>query len=256
VKKLFRAVFLALLLVTAGSRAQAQYPVYDWTNTTQSIMNSADQIRQWNQYLTQYREQFAMMYAVYQGVKDWRTMSWQDMLSVFELPWFDGISGIDDIRNVAGATGMTLDELMTTYNEVDKIHRMMSDPMYLQNQVYQAKCRLWATLYARVVRRRIALTKMHQKYLKQIQALQTQAQSIQANLEAYAGMDPPPTAAIEILHTKLALINAQIAGNKEAIAAQEANIKRQEEQENNDIQDKIASIDDANSTGNLMPSNQ
>lgn len=244
-KRLMKALLLVFGFTVWTTPVHAGIPVIDLTNIMQSVMNTADQLRYWTQQIKTAREQYAMVTAVAAGLKDWRNMQWSDTLQVFEMPWFDGISGIEDIRNLAAAGGMGLDELQSFFNETNKVQRMMNSPMYRENQLYAAKVRMWSICYTRVVRRRMALVKMHQQYLDDMNRLRAQQRTLQTLLEAETNKEPPSQAVILSLQAKIALISAKMSGDKDAIQSQEEIIKQQEAQEIEDTNEKVGRLDDS-----------
>jgi hypothetical protein len=268
-RRSIRALFLTVaVFLAAGSAtvARGQTPVTDIASIVQSIMNTGQQLQQWYQDIQQARQAYALAYAAYSGVKDWRSYGWMDALQCFELPWFDGIDGIDDVRNLASATGMSVQALQGIFKEVEIINRMKNDKLFMQNQAYQARMKIWSLTYGRVVRRRIALTRMSQQHQKDLQQLQAQEKTIQSQIENLSQQDPPPMAAIQGLQARLAGIQAKINGDNYALQEQIRVCKESEKQDLEQAQsDQMMAETDptflaaaqaaqANFWDNLMPS--
>lgn len=233
-KRKLRCAILALAIFgIAGSvtPAKAQIPVTDIADIVQSIVNTSQELYQWYNQIEGMREQYALAYAAYSGLKDWRNFGWCDALNAFELPWFDGVPGIDDIRNLASATGMSVQQLQNIFAELESIKRMQDDPLYRQNVAYQARVKLWATTYTRAVQRRITLVKMAQQHDKDIQAEQAQLKALQGELQALSSQNPPPSAAIQALNAKIGILQAKMQSDTAYLTSQKDILKQQEDQE-------------------------
>jgi hypothetical protein len=79
-------------------------------------------------------------------------MGWADTLQILQMPWFDGVDGIDEIRNVATLSVMTAGQIDQLWQNLDPDSwksnpRYRSDPWYRNkvNSLYRQSKRARAT---------------------------------------------------------------------------------------------------------------
>jgi len=232
-KKFKRAVLVGVFgVVISGmtaTPAQAGMPVIDVPHITTAITNTANQIAKWSTYISQFRGYYSTFNAVYQGVKNWNEMGWVDLLQLSEMPCFDGLDGIDDIRNICSGVEMSVADLQQIFADMKWFERMMNDPAYAKSEGLRERTRIMRVCAQRSMRRKMAITRVMKNMQRENDRLVRQAKAIQSKIEMYSGMDPAPTATIQGLNAKLLVIQTKMQNNKETLYAQ---LKQMEEQQN------------------------
>ena len=86
-------------------------------------------------------ESLQMFQAAYEGVKNWRNLGWIDTLDLVNLPWFDGVDGIDDIRRLVFAGSMAADQAGSLFADLKGFDQYVSNPRYQNDAWFRAKVR-------------------------------------------------------------------------------------------------------------------
>ena len=213
--------------------AQAGIPVFDWAAIIQRAAQIIEHLTKWTDQLKKMRENYSLAYAAYNGIKNWDQMGWIDILNMTEMPWFDGVEGIEDIRDLSALTEMGVQELMSLYKEMAILDRMANDPKFMANQAARARLQFTRKMSQKRQARRVAFSRQLKKHLKEQDRLLTQAKAIQTQIELKSKMEPAPMGALQALEGKLSLIQVKMTNSKWAIEAQE---KMAAEKERNDIE--------------------
>lgn len=199
-----------LFLVGNGNDLEAGIPVFDYSHIAVAIGNTAKQIKEWQDYIQQFRQYSALMLGTYQGIHSWEGLEWIDSLSLLELPFFDGIDGIEELRDVAAASTMTVQDLAKLYEEIELITRLASDKRYANMVGYQARMSLFRAHSNRVMRIRMLKTRAFQMHQVALNRLLNQQKIIHNLIKEANASNPVPIAKVESLKTKLNLIQTQI----------------------------------------------
>lgn len=230
---------LVLALAGSGQRAEAGIPVIDYTHIMTAIGNTAKEIKEWTDYLNQFRQYYALTMGIYQGVHSWQGMEWLEALSIVELPFFDGIDGIDDLRDVAAGSMMTVQDLQDLYTEIELIQRLETDKRYRNMVAYQGRMTLMRSHWQRVARIRMMVTRALQKHQQDMQTYRSQQKYIQARLEIANAQSPAPQATISTLQAKLQEIQVKIDASSAALQDKLGAIRTKETHDNDVLNAKM-----------------
>ncbi len=222
-------VVATLIVGMTVTPAAAQMAVIDPAHIIQSILGVLNQLQQWYQQIQKMRETYALAYAAYTGLKNWQGLGWVEALQLAELPWFDGVGGIEELRELAAAGTLSIQQLQAIFRESDQIKRMMNDPLYAKSQAYAAKVNLWAAHYSRVVKMRIAMSRTMKGHQDELEKLKSQAQLATAQIQALSGQDPAPIPAIQALQGKLQAILVKIEANQGSMREMKDTLQKKEE---------------------------
>ena len=72
-------------------------------------------------------------------MSDWKNLGWRDTLDIVNMPWFDGVEGIDEVRNVTFLTVMSVDQAMALWDDTDSLSKLKANPRYKSDPWYRAK---------------------------------------------------------------------------------------------------------------------
>jgi len=132
------AIFWITVIPASVTPARA-WTFHDGPAFVQRIAQLAQVLAQWNQIIRSSGEQLMTLKAAYLGLKDWRNCGWIDVLRVADSPWFDGISGIDDIRRGADLTIMDAEQAQQLFDHFTFYNNMLLNPRYEKDPWYRAK---------------------------------------------------------------------------------------------------------------------
>lgn len=211
--------------------AQAGMPVFDWAALLQRAIQIIEHMSKWVDQLKRMRESYSLAFAAYNGIKNWDQMGWVDLLNMAEMPWFDGVEGIDEIRDLCSLTEMGVQELKELYKEMAILDKMANDPKLMANQAARARLEFTRKMSQKRQARRVAFSRQLKRHLKEQDRLLQQAKGIQTQIELKSKLEPVPQGAILSLQGKLNLISAKMQNSKWAIEAQERMAADKERQE-------------------------
>ena len=238
-KKHLRPLVLVLILGGAGAStpARAQIPVTDVAHIIQSIINIAEEIYKWAEYLHTFNQYYSIMQAATHG--DYSMMPWTDILELSNSPWFDGVDGIDDIRQLCTVSGMTVTELQQLYHEYEIFTRMKNDPLFAKSRAYASYQTLTQEIHTRGMRRKVVVAQMMQRHQKEMKRLSDQVKACRDEIARLSAFDQPPASVIAALQGKLAAIQAKMESGKQGLADQ---LQLMRDQEGNELAEARSKI--------------
>lgn len=134
------AVVVAVLAMASllGSAADAQIPVTDGAALLEDIQEFVQVLIQWNEIINTAHSSLQAFRDAYAGLKDWQHLGWVDTLQILQLPWLDGVAGIDEIRNVATLSVMGAGQIDQLWQNVNP-DSWQSNPRYRNDPWYRNK---------------------------------------------------------------------------------------------------------------------
>lgn len=220
VTKLATAFILAALL-TSARPAQAQWAVFDasvFQQTYATVVNTLKQIEQYKQMIQQARESYLLFNSVYAGFKNWQNFGWVEILDMANQPFFDGIQGIDDLRDLGSMSELSVDELMQLFGEAQTIQRLQTDPAYKKSKVRAKMIDQMNEAHQRNRKRKVLYVRALKTHQRELDKLKTQARDLQYELEAASSVQPADAAAIAGIQGKLQVIQVRQETLKDSLA--------------------------------------
>lgn len=151
-KKLLAVLVLSWALLGPKLAHAYVLPVIDGAAIAEDIKEYGQILIQWNELLNTSHSALQAFRDAYSGLRDWKHMGWADTLQILQMPWFDGVDGIDEIRNVATLSVMTAGQIDQLWQNLDPDSwksnpRYRSDPWYRNkvNSLYRQSKRARAT---------------------------------------------------------------------------------------------------------------
>lgn len=237
-KRLVMRGLMGLMLVgmiTAAQPARAQWAVFDASVFAQTLSTAGTVI----ETLKQAQQAYLFANAVYSVVKDPTAFGFVQILDMAQLPIFNGISGIDDLRDFATLTDMTVSELQALFSEFATIQRLMNDPSYRASQTRATLINLMAQASARERARKTAMATAMQQEQKSLNALAVQATKLGNQIQAAANANPVNAGAIAAYQAQLALIQIQEEDLKSGLWAVIKNSETKKEQDEETYQNNM-----------------
>lgn len=231
-KQVLRGLVLALIIAGSGAvtPAKAQIPVTDVLHIIETVAGFAETIGEWVQYYNTFNGYYGVMKAVTSG--NYSMMPWTELFALADAPWFDGLDGIDDIRNLCMVTEMSVTQLEALFREQAIFEKMKNDPMYARSAAFRAYHTLSQDAHTRHQRRRVALAKMQQKQKNELNKLNDQAKSLRNEIARESAGSQPREAVIAALTGKLTAIEVKIKSTDLSLAASIRLMSESETQEN------------------------
>ena len=228
-------VLMLVGMITAAQPARAQWAVFDASVFAQTLSTASTVI----ETLKQAQQAYLFANAVYSVVKDPTAFGFVQILDMAQLPIFNGISGIDDLRDFATLTDMTVSELQALFSEFATIQRLMNDPSYRASQTRATLINLMAQASARERARKTAMATAMQQEQKSLNALAVQATKLGNQIQAAANANPVNAGAIAAYQAQLALIQIQEEDLKSGLWAVIKNSETKKEQDEETYQNNM-----------------
>jgi hypothetical protein len=218
---------VALSWVVLASRgARAALPVIDGAALTESIQQYVQILIQWNEIINTSHGALQAFRDAYSGLKDWKHMGWADTLQILQMPWFDGVDGIDEIRNVATLSVMAAGQIDQLWQNLDP-DSWKSNPRYRNDPWYRNKVN---SLYRQSKRARGTRAALMRQMQSQNVALTQDVAKIKALRDAIEAENKNPTgkdgtvnqAKIATLQSELQATEAKYQGEGLQLANQRA----------------------------------
>jgi hypothetical protein len=166
------ALQVFLLVSLPSRRAEAIFGVGDVVVDIQAIIQRLTQfvatIAQIRAIVKSGEESIAMVRAAYEGIKDWRNLGWVDTLQIVDAPWFDGVEGIDDVRQIVMLTTMSVEGTVNLWADIDDFSKFLTDPRYSKDAWYRAKVNSLLRQSRRARALRMAVLRQIQQHNKAI----------------------------------------------------------------------------------------
>lgn len=237
--KHLRPLVLALVLggALAPTPARAQIPVTDVINITTSVVNMGENIAQWVGYVAQFLQYYSLVRSISHG--GYSMIPWTDILDLSNAEWFDGVEGIDDIRQLCTVSEMTVTDLQQLYHEYEIFTRMKNDPQYAKSKAYASYMDLTQGIHQRGMRRKVTIARMMQRHQMEMKKLTDQAKALGGEIARESALGTPEASVIAALQGKLAAVQAKMEAGKQALADQLKLMSDQEGNERAEAQTKI-----------------
>lgn len=199
-KTITALIFVGIL--TNARPAQAQWIVFDPSVFAQTLAEVENTI----QVIKQAEEMYLLVNSVYQGFHDWQNFGWVEILDMVDLPFFDGVAGIDDLRDLASMTEMSLEDLQQLFAEAATLQRLKGDPTYRQSRTRAKMIDLMSEAHQRSRMRKVVFVRALKQHQREMDRLKAQARDLQDQLQVASSNEPANEAAISGIQAKLQVI--------------------------------------------------
>ena len=203
-------------------RAEAQWEVHDLAAITQRATQFTQYLIQFNEIITAARSHLEAFREVYDGLKDWRNLGWADILQLVDLPWFDGIDGIDDIRRATYVTVMGVQQAEGLWNNLDYLDHWRSNPRYQTDPWFRAKVDSLLRQSKRAQATRAALLRQMQMQNKAVSEDVKKIKRLRDAIEQENHKSPVNQGKISSLQAEIAAVEARYKGEDLMLKNQQA----------------------------------
>jgi hypothetical protein len=221
-----KRILLGLVVVAALSagprRAEAQWQVNDLPAITQRAIQFVQYVIQFNEMISAARSNLEAFKEVYEGLKDWRNLGWADILQIVDLPWFDGIEGIDDIRRATYVTVMGVQQAQALWDNVNWVDHWRSNPRYQTDPWFRAKVDSLLRQSKRARATRAALLRQMQMQNQAVSNDVKKIKRLRDAIEAENLKKPVNQAKITSLQAEIAATEARYKGEDLMLKNQQA----------------------------------
>ena len=221
-KKLVLVVIVVGAVASVPRRAEAQWEVHDLAAITQRLTQFTQYLIQFNEIITTARGHFEAFKEVYNGLKDWRNLGWADVLSLVDLPWFDGVDGIDDIRRATYVSVMTVDQANALWDNLRYVDPWRTNPRYRTDPWFRAKVDSLLRQSKRARATRAALLRQMQMQNKAVSDDVAKIKRLRDAIELENKSSPPSQAKIASLQAEIAAVEARYKGEDLMLKNQQA----------------------------------
>ena len=213
IQRNLRRVWIGLclgLMLAVGSQANAQMATVDGTAFVQRISQLTITLGQWAAMLKTATDEAMMVKAAAVGIQDWRNFGWTAAFDLVNMPMFDGLSGIDDIRTFADSTSMLGGTLGSLFNQIETTQAMMNNPRFATDLWYREKVMALNSMSVKARAIKMALITSMRNQVTNIQTYVAQIKKLQAQVETIATSTTPDTKKMEALQSRIAELQAQV----------------------------------------------
>jgi hypothetical protein len=222
VKKILLGLAVVFAISAESRRAQAQWEVHDLAAITQRAVQFTQYLIQFNEMITAARSQLDAFKQVYEGLKDWRNLGWTDILELVDLPWFDGIDGIDDIRRATYVTVMGVQQAESLWDNVNYVDHWRSNPRYQTDPWFRAKVDSLLRQSKRARATRAALLRQMQSQNKAVSEDVKKIKRLRDAIEQENHNRPVNQGKIASLQAEIAAVEARYQGEDLMLKNQQA----------------------------------
>jgi hypothetical protein len=220
-------ILVGALTIAWPSRPAHAWAFVDYSALAQRAAQFIRAIAQFRQLVRAGRDSLAAFKSAYEGLKDWKQMGWVDTLELVNMPWFDGVEGIDEIRNVTTLTVMSADQSMALWSDVKGLANWKTSPRYQKDPWYKKRVDALMRQSKRAKAQRAALLRQMQRQNKQliddVKKIKS-AREAMADEHRLAGLQRRPvnTAKVSALQSEIAAIEAKYQGENLVLRNQQA----------------------------------
>jgi len=219
-----RALMMLVLLaaMTGSARRAHAWAFHDGPAAVQRVTQLTQFLIQTNQLIGTTRSYVNAFKRAYAGLKDWKHLGWVDTLQIVDMPWFDGVEGIDDIRRATYLTVMTADQAMKLWDNVDWLTSFRDNPRYRSDPWFRSKV---DSLVRQSRRARATRAALLRQMSMQNQALIDDVKHIKRlrdAIEAENKQSPVNQAKVTSLQAELNAVEAKYQGQQIVLKNQQA----------------------------------
>lgn len=215
---------LVMVVAVAGNTrsANAQWEVHDLSAFTQRATQFTQYMIQFNEIITAARSHLEAFREVYEGLKDWHDLGWGDILQIVDLPWFDGIEGIDDIRRATYLTVMGVQQAEGLWDNLTYLDHWRSNPRYQTDPWFRAKVDSLMRQSKRARATRAALLRQMQMQNKAVSEDVRKIKRLRDAIEKENHNSPVNQGKIASLQAEIAAVEARYKGEDLMLKNQQA----------------------------------
>ncbi len=221
-KRLVIGIALVVAVSGVASRAEAQWAVNDAPAITQRAIQFVQYLIQLNQMVNTAQDNLAAFKRVYDGLRDWRNLGWSDLLQIVDLPWFDGIEGIDDLRRATYLTVMSVTQAEQLWENVNYLDHWRLNPRYRTDPWFKAKVDSLLRQSKRARATRAALLRQMQMQNKSVNDDVLKIKRLRNAIEAENRNQPVNQGKITSLQAEIAATEAKYKGQELMLRNQQA----------------------------------
>lgn len=221
-KRLLIAVALVVAMSGVARRAEAQWQVNDMAAITQRATQFVQYLIQFNQIINSAQDHLAAFKRVYDGLRNWRQLGWSDLLQIVDLPWFDGIEGIDDLRRATYLTVMGVTQAEGLWENVNYLDHWRLNPRYRTDPWFRAKVDSLLRQSKRARATRAALLRQMQMQNKAVNDDVLKIKRLRDAIEAENQHHPVNQAKVTSLQAEIAATEAKYKGQELMVRNQQA----------------------------------
>lgn len=211
----------ATVVPASFTPAQA-WVFHDGAAFAQRLAQYIQIMSQWRQAVKTGGDQLMAFKAAYQGLKDWRSFAWVDVLRLADSPWFDGIQGIDELRRCTTLTVMSAEQAQGLWDNLDFYNKMLLNPRYANDPWYRAKVQSLLRQSKKAKGVKASILRQFQTQNKELIEDVKKIKRIKQDIEATNKQSPVDTAKVASLQAELQATEAKFKGNALILKNQQA----------------------------------
>jgi hypothetical protein len=210
---------LVLGLALANPRA-AQALVFK--DVSAFLQRNAHYILQFRQLLGAARDTRETLLSAYAGLKDWRNLGWLDTLDLVNAPWFDGIDGIEDLRNVTALSVLNVEQASKLFADLKDIDQLRQHPRYRRDGWFRKRVDTIRSISRRARAHRVAILRQMQMQNRALDKDIKRVRLLRDRIEEESKKSPVNQGVVSSLQAELTAVEAKHQGENMLLVNQRA----------------------------------
>ncbi|WP_316411536.1 hypothetical protein [Mesoterricola sediminis] len=188
----------------------------------QRVAQLTQVMAQYSQIVKTGGQQLMAFKAAYMGLKDWRNYGWVDVLRLADSPWFDGIEGIDDIRQCTDLTVMSAEQAQHLWDTTAFYNQMLLNPRYANDPWFRAKINSLLRQSKRAGAVKASILRQYKAQNKDLIEDVKKIKRIKHDIQVINQTSPVDAVKVASLQAELAATEAKFQGNTLILKNQQA----------------------------------
>lgn len=217
-----RYIFAVMLAFFISPKPAHAWVFHDGPAFGQRIMQYIQYLQQWNTLLRNGSQQLNAVRAAYAGMRDWRNFGWMDTLRLADSPWFDGIQGIDEIRNYCSLTIISAQQAQDLFNNVAALRALINDRRYQTDPWYRWRANAMIRQSEKARTTKQALLRQMQMQNKDLMDDVAKLKHLHEKIRLANMSTPADSATITSCNAEITALQTKMQGNSIAVKNQQA----------------------------------
>lgn len=186
------------------------------------LQRNAHYIVQFRQLLSAAQDSRRTLMAAYAGLKDWKNLGWVDTLDLLHAPWFDGIEGIDDLRQASDLTVLNVEQAKKLFADLRDFDDLQRHPRYRRDGWFRARVDSIRAISRRARSSRMAILRQMQRHNQALNADIKRVERLRKKIEDENKKSPVNQGLVASLQAELAALQAKQEGERMMLVNQRA----------------------------------
>jgi hypothetical protein len=220
--RLKRGALIAAMVVGLALGQPKKAEAFLFEDVSAFLQRNAHYILQFRQLLSAARDTRETLLSAYEGLKDWRNLGWLDTLDLVNAPWFDGIDGIEDLRNVTALSVLNVEQASKLFADLKDIDQLRQHPRYRRDGWFRKRVDAIRSISRRARAHRVAILRQMQMQNRALDKDIKRVRLLRDRIEEESKKSPVNQGAVSSLQAELTAVEAKHQGENMLLVNQRA----------------------------------